>query len=581
MENKLLVEVVKNLFRRVSNCKSLGVSVSSAELLGHLSGRSWLLVLLFLRSTVSSVASIINKSGVVEAVELKRRFLLLQSLFGLIWRVSASAVGFTASLSPSIAEQPSTHSFITSELPPRYWVRSEQGRLVQISTVGCDKVGEFINVIRTKVRLTQLGLPKDHGPLTLRITETGKALRDDLALAEIQISQQPGFRENSGQMPLLLVVESKKRSECSRLERLVPDLPAVQSLFEVPAAYLPMSDVALDGGLLFCRPLFWKQFTFLDEVLHTKRRDAQPSHNPYSVGWILGAPGTGKSTSTLAFLSTIDQGFWAITWLAIGDERGNYIQIVAGQIRTGTFSLRSGVGECLSMVDDDLHHVLFVDGYASGVPLFEEVRICCQDWLWERFENRRLVFICLMTAIFKVRRSLRVSLGITEFVNELWTKEEYLSALQHEGLYERIKVNFDSTACRNNTLKDEISSKYYFAGGSVRYMFATKTSKVIADISHAVAEVQDIIVYTRLTIGECSESVINCLISCYGNGGNDTVSQRKEIVSQFAASKLATGLEKSEIRRASRALGVYLNPAIGGWFVEIWFFATLKRTGRL
>ncbi|CAM6117700.1 unnamed protein product [Calypogeia fissa] len=154
------------------------VSVSSAALFGHLSGCSLFLVLLFLRSTVSSVASVIGSSGVVEAVGLKRGFLLLQSLFGLIWRVSvfipgtrlpqffldtgnvtmddtksvhaagppaetsgseisldsgavyisvvgkeagkecaptvdssnvkASTVGFTASLSPSIAEQPST-----------------------------------------------------------------------------------------------------------------------------------------------------------------------------------------------------------------------------------------------------------------------------------------------------------------------------------------------------------------------------------------------------------------------------------------------------------------------------------------
>ncbi|CAM6112238.1 unnamed protein product [Calypogeia fissa] len=385
----------------------------------------------------------------------------------------------------------------------------------KFQTLGCDKVGDFIDAIGTKVRLTQLGLSKDHGPLALRITETGEALSDDLPLEEI--SQQPGFRENSCQMPLLVVVQSIQWSECLRLESLVPDRPAIQSLFEVPAVYLPMSDVALDCRILFCRPLFWKQFTFLDEVLHTKRRDARPSHNPYSMGWILGAPGTGKSTSTLAFLSTIDQGFWAITWLAFGSVYFNYIHIVAGQMRTGAFLLRSGLSQCLSMLGSDF----------------------------------------------------REAVGVEEFLNESWTKEEYLSAV-HKDFYERIKENFDSTACRK-TLKDEVNSKYYFSGGSARFMFATKTSNVIAVINHGVAQADNIEAYLPLTRGECSKSAMNRLISCYGNGGNDTISRRYEIVSQFAASKLATGLEKSEIN--------YLNPAIGRWFVDIWFFATLKRTG--
>ena len=56
---------------------------------------------------------------------------------------------------------------------------------------------------------------------------------------------------------------------------------------------------------LYRRGDFEKVFTFLeDKVIGLG-----------AIGWVLGPPGTGKSGSALAFISTLDRNEWVITWL--------------------------------------------------------------------------------------------------------------------------------------------------------------------------------------------------------------------------------------------------------------------------
>ncbi|CAM6088110.1 unnamed protein product [Calypogeia fissa] len=80
--------------------------------------------------------------------------------------------------------------------PPRFWLKSERGLLVQVSTVGYedDNVGNFVAaIVASKVRQTQLELPEGPDPptFTLHITEAADALSDDLPLAGIL--SQPGY----------------------------------------------------------------------------------------------------------------------------------------------------------------------------------------------------------------------------------------------------------------------------------------------------------------------------------------------------------------------------------------------------
>lgn len=57
--------------------------------------------------------------------------------------------------------------------------------------------------------------------------------------------------------------------------------------------------------VLYCRPTFHDQFKFLRERVVDKG----------VLAWIVGPPGTGKSTTALAFASTIDRTKWVVTWI--------------------------------------------------------------------------------------------------------------------------------------------------------------------------------------------------------------------------------------------------------------------------
>lgn len=91
------------------------------------------------------------------------------------------------------------------------------------------------------------------------------------------------------------------------LKSNVPTLKyeAQSRLFLLDSEYLENSGLSSDKLILYCRDTFQKQFTFLQERVIKKIR----------VGYIPGPTGTGKSTTTLDFASTLDRDDWVITWI--------------------------------------------------------------------------------------------------------------------------------------------------------------------------------------------------------------------------------------------------------------------------
>jgi KaiC/GvpD/RAD55 family RecA-like ATPase len=41
------------------------------------------------------------------------------------------------------------------------------------------------------------------------------------------------------------------------------------------------------------------------------------------LGWIIGSPGTGKSTTALEFASTLDRNEWVVTWIHLTIEESH------------------------------------------------------------------------------------------------------------------------------------------------------------------------------------------------------------------------------------------------------------------
>jgi DNA replication protein DnaC len=103
-----------------------------------------------------------------------------------------------------------------------------------------------------------------------------------------------------------LTLESKRRKtqwKQTKIKALTYDPNS--TFFELDSDYLADSGLPSDKLILYCRSTFHDQFTFLRERVINNSR----------FGWILGPPGTGKSTTALAFASTLIGDELVVTWI--------------------------------------------------------------------------------------------------------------------------------------------------------------------------------------------------------------------------------------------------------------------------
>ncbi|CAM6100292.1 unnamed protein product [Calypogeia fissa] len=466
--------------------------------------------------------------------------------------------------------------------PPRFWLKSERGLLVQVSTVGYedDNVGNFVKaIVECNVRRKQLELPEGPDRLTLHITETADALCDDLPL--VHILTQPGYGENSAEKPLVVVIQVEHQSKRPRLESSFQGRPISE---EQPSSFV-LSDFFLkDSGLmretpyLFCRSQFWKQFEFLDMVLHTRNPNARINGNPNYNGWILGSPGTGKSKTTLAFIATIDRVYWAITWIHLGTRRASCYRVVDNRIQilhAGQYRWQPEHIEQILLKESNVgrHHIMVVDGIRND-DRHRVVSQICEGWLGEKHEERRLVFVSSMASRGKSYPEEDSMAGAKEFLVDSWSWDDYIHAVKNKDFYNNIRERLDSSGCEGLTSPEDLmKSKYFFAGGCPRLMFDYKTAEVMTILRNSLTSVANLMQHVE-DQGERSEGVINrLLIGSYDGCGMRVTS----IVSKYAATLVAMRLGPEIIERLSSVLTQSLNPSMRGWLVEMWFFASLPR----
>ncbi|CAM6096001.1 unnamed protein product [Calypogeia fissa] len=458
--------------------------------------------------------------------------------------------------------------------PPRFWLKSEKGLLVQVSTVGYenDSVGKFVDAIVTsKVRRAQLGLPEGPDRPTLHIMETADALCDDLPLAEIL--EQPGYGENSAKKPLMVIMKVKQQSKRQRVYR------EESSSFGLSGLFLENSGLEMKlPRTLFCRPEFWKQFEFLDMVLHSPRPEARDGQNPYYNGWILGSPGTGKSKTTLAFMSTIDRVHWAITWIHLSCVGAACYQIVDNDNRIlHRRRLESAPDHIKRIIleepDVDRHHIMVVDGIWNDEP-HRQVRSFCLEWVAEKYEERRLVFVSSMASRGKVKPVEDSRFGAEEFAVDSWNLDDYILAVKNDDFYKDIQEMLDASGCENlRSREDLLKSKYFFAGGCPRFMFDLKTAKVMQILQSALSAVGDLMACVKNFHGKRCEDDNNMgFIFAYDVKCGMPLAS---IISKYAATLVARRRGPEIVKGLSGVLSQYLNPSMRGWLVEMWFFASL------
>ncbi|KAI9340591.1 hypothetical protein BDR26DRAFT_861440 [Obelidium mucronatum] len=352
-------------------------------------------------------------------------------------------------------------------------------------------------------------------------------------------------------------------------------------LFHLDSDYLNDSGLPATKLVLYCRSRFHDQFNFLKE---------QVMRNAH-LGWILGPPGTGKSTTSLAFISVIPALFpgWKVTWIHL--SRPNYPVCV----RFDSVSKASCIipGTSIRLVQSILNeitgnHVVFVDGFALNGLKHVEVQQCCYAWRKENPTTRRLVVVCSMSSRGKTSLDDDSIDRVKEFFVYSWKLEEYLLAAQYGDFIDGVKQNLDSSVLTEVppsnvsempilpiSSQDLVISKFHFAGGSSRFMFHYPTTVVISYLEESVDGVGDILPYLQGTVGDRSKNVVNRLFGCYSNNGI----KKSFIVSKYAATLLAIRRGPDLISNMAQATSQDRNPSMDGWFLEMWFFASLRKGG--
>jgi len=327
--------------------------------------------------------------------------------------------------------------------------------------------------------------------------------------------------------------------------------------------------------ILYCRSMFNDQIDFLTQTVIEKGR----------VGYVFGPPGTGKSSTALAFASMLNREEWTVTWIRL-----SRISLpVCVRIEEDSKSVRSlrcadyysELDEILNEeVEEQTKHIVFLDGMTTKHLKAEQM---CISWRKQNKTNRRLVIVSSMSSRWKAKAHEDDVNDIDKFIAYSWTQREYLDAIQNDALFQSIRGNLDSSgapgvaSAKDDSRVELVQSKFYFAGGSARFMFEYSTGRVIDELDDSIAATSNALTYSSGEVGARSNGVINRLFGSY----KSIVDGREKIVivSQQAASALAIAGGPVLIKNLVSSLHQDWNPAVDGWVLEMLFFARLKHGG--
>ena len=184
-----------------------------------------------------------------------------------------------------------------------------------------------------------------------------------------------------------------------------------------------------------------------------------------------------------------------------------------------------------------------------------------------------------MAARNKISATTDATNRVEEFHVYSWTEQEYMDAIRQEDFWNNVDKYLDAdVAGAEPRLEDRLLAKLYYAGTSARWMFHCSTSQVISQIDTSVRCANDIIPYSKNTIGDQSNSIVNRLLSL-SETRPGALYDNISIVSGFAAYRLAMKAGAKLVRTLAEVADATTSPVFHGWLFELWFFAQLAKEG--
>ena len=316
---------------------------------------------------------------------------------------------------------------------------------------------------------------------------------------------------------------------------------------------------------LFIRKSVLEQFKFIKEKVIAKGLP----------GSIHGQPGTGKSTATYLYASTLCRSSWIVIWIHLEWWSGRPRERVKCVIMTGLTK------KVASFEMNDLYaflssgrvfisskEVLIIDGLTFH-SYFSKLAVSSATWWETDKKNRRLINVSSMAAQGKYKPVEIQRDGNVEFLQISWTLKEYIKAIQNTDFLRSVEGFLDADPQPGETSKEKVISKFYYSGGCARSMFQFSTLEVKKLLMKSIQSLFDKSRILNADTGFNSEHACHNLLNVFED-------DKTELVSAYAALELALQKGPDYIISLAKNPLMLGNPFIKGGFFELLFFSHAK-----
>ncbi|GMF12316.1 unnamed protein product [Phytophthora lilii] len=359
-----------------------------------------------------------------------------------------------------------------------------------------------------------------------------------------------------------------------RLEQL-EDIPVVdmkeKEYVTLPAGLVDKCGLKMRGDvILYCRSQVKQLWDYLEKKVIVDNVAA----------YILDPPGTGKSARSLAFAASLDREEWNVVWVHV--RLGSCAPLTCLCTAIKEFWVVARLSEFELPRVDQRKNFLVLDRITAELQ--------CRDFVGSvsaaHSDEDRLDVCSLMVSRGKTNKQDDDIQNIKEYFMCSWTREEYLAAIRDPDFYAAVRSKLDTTSIsevNDENGNDELSSdedkkthalnlKFYYVGGSCRFMFQFLTAEVEQEVEDKMESVENTTDLVKNCVGTFKTGATNTLYGLQIDGRR----YKRFPVSRYVASRIADTCGNDTIMRSWRLASMF-HPTLhlNGYLFEWLFFASV------